>query len=484
VLYSITAEVEKRLDTPEMLPTQQALIQDALAIWQAGVDAVRGDRLVEKSITIVDGILIVDDQSLCNLRGIDRVLVIGGGKASSAMASGLESVWNRLGPKRIKLSGWINVPNGSFDPTGNTDGKHLIHRHAAREPGSNEPTAAGVFGSDQMLALAKSAGSRDLVLCLMSGGASALMPSPAEGLSLEEKLEVTRYLSRNGANIEQLNEVRRCLSKIKGGGLARACCNANKLITLVISDVLGDPLPIIGSGPTILEPPPSPSKALSILDALDPSGSLSPGIRRLLRHSMSNEGSAKNANQCPAQNIVLANNATAVDAAGVEAVKRGYAYWMQSSPRSEGDVLKVADELSRAWFLAAESAPPDCLISGGEPTVQLPDKSICGLGGRNQQLALALLLRCSLHRDPEIRNLDDIVAVCGGTDGEDGPTTAAGAVIHAGIMERSIALGLDIVDYLHRCDAYHFFQATGGLVKTGPTHTNVCDLRVALVRRR
>jgi glycerate 2-kinase len=255
-----------------MLPAQLPLVQDALAIWKAGVDAVRADWLVEKSITIQGDNLIVDDQAKCNLRSIDRVLVIGGGKASAAMASGLESVWNRLGPKRIKLSGWINVPNGSFDPTGNSNGSHLIHRHAAREAGSNEPTTAGVFGSDQMLALAKSAGPRDLVLCLISGGASALMPSPAEGLSLEEKLEVTRYLSRNGANIEQLNEVRRCLSKIKGGGLARACCNANKLVTLVISDVLGDPLQIIGSGPTILEPPPSPTKALSVLDELDPSG--------------------------------------------------------------------------------------------------------------------------------------------------------------------------------------------------------------------
>jgi glycerate 2-kinase len=467
-----------------MLPTQLPLVQDALAIWKAGVDAVRADWLVEKSITIQGDNLIVDDQSICNLRIIDRVLVIGGGKASAAMASGLESVWNRLGPKRIKLSGWINVPNGSFDPTGNSNGNRWIHRHAAREAGSNEPTAAGVFGSDQMLALAKSAGPRDLVLCLISGGASALMPSPAEGLSLEEKLEVTRYLSRNGANIEQLNEVRRCLSKIKGGGLARASSKANKLVTLVISDVLGDPLQIIGSGPTILEPPPSPTKALSILDELDPGGSLSPGIRRLLRSEISNQVRASRSIQCPIENIVLANNATAVDAAGVEAVKRGYAYWMQSSPRSEGDVLKVADEISRAWFLATENAPPDCLISGGEPTVQLPEKSICGMGGRNQQLALALLRHCKSHRDLRVRNLQDMVAVCGGTDGEDGPTTAAGALIHSGIMERSISLGLDIDDYLHRCDAYHFFQATGGLVETGPTHTNVCDLRVALVRPR
>jgi glycerate 2-kinase len=467
-----------------MLSTQQALLQDALAIWHAGVDAVRGDWLVEKSIAIVNDTLIVDDQSLCNLKGIDRVLVIGGGKASSAMASGLESVWNRFGPKRIKLSGWINVPNGSFDPAGNENGKHLIHRHAARDAGANEPTAAGVFGSDQMLALANSAGPRDVVLCLISGGASALMPSPADGLSLTEKLEVTRYLSRNGANIEQLNEVRRCLSKIKGGGLARACCHANKLITLVISDVLGDPLQIIGSGPTILDPPPSPSKALSILDQLDPRDSLSPGIRLLLRSALSHEKRVEKNIQCPVENILLANNATAVDAAGVEAVKRGYAYWMQSSPRSEGDVMHVAEELSRAWFLAAENAPPDCVISGGEPTVQLPEKTICGMGGRNQQLALALLRHCRSHQNPRIRNLENMVAVCGGTDGEDGPTTAAGALIHAGIMERSISLGLGIDDYLNRCDAYPFFQATGGLLETGQTHTNVCDLRVALVGRK
>ena len=470
-----------------MLPTQQALIQDALAIWQAGVDSVRGDRLVENSISIRNNNLIVDEESRCDLRSIDRIVVIGGGKATSAMATGLERVWKRLGPKRIEMSGWINVPNGSFDPSGNGNGEFLIRRHAARDAGSNEPTSAGVFGSDQILALAKGAGPRDLVICLISGGASALMPSPADGISLEEKLEVTRLLSRNGANIEQLNEVRRCLSKIKGGGLARACRNAHKVITLVISDVLGDPLQIIGSGPTILEPSPSPSRALEILDQYDPGRSLSPGIRSLLHSLLAVDGRVKIPKQFPVDNvdnIVLANNATAVDAAGVESVKRGYAYWMQSSPRSEGDVQVVAAELARAWILAAESAPPDCLISGGEPTVQLPEMSLCGKGGRNQQLALSLLRHCRSHHDPRIKCLTDMVAVCGGTDGEDGPTTAAGAIIHAGIMERAMALGLDIDDYLNRCDSYHFFEATGGLVETGPTHTNVCDLRVALVSAR
>lgn len=458
----------------------QLLTRDALSIWQAGVDAVRGDRLVERSLSIRGNTLRISDLDPFSLEGVDRLIVLGGGKASAAMASALESIWIVDGPSSIELMGWINAQRGSYDESPEAAAIRRIHIHPAREPGINEPTKQGIFGAEQILAIANSVTERDIVVCLISGGASALIPLPLPGIGLEEKLLVTRMLSRGGANIEELNEVRRALSQLKGGGLAQACHRAKYIISLIISDVLGDPLHIIGSGPTVGFPVPSPKNALSILAKYDVRGELPAVIYDVLRSDPSKNRQHR-ANPPKVTNHILANNATAVDAAGVEAVKRGYAYWLESSRTSEPDVGSVADRLFRAWKISATNPDnPNCIISGGEPTVQLPTEN-CGLGGRNQQLAIELLERCSSDDSPSIRELKDMVAVSGGTDGEDGPTTAAGAYIDHETVTQCRNRQLNIRQYASSFDAFHFFREVGQLLETGPTHTNVCDLRVLLV---
>src|SRR5262245_26470450 len=222
------------------------LRSDALAIWHAGLAAVRSDRLVTDNVRVDGESLLIGDESI-RLSSVGRIAVIGAGKAGAGMAAGLEEA---LGPRVLaekQVRGWINVPADCVRELG------CIHLHAARPAGINEPTSEGVLGAEKILEIVSSLGADDLCICLISGGGSALLPAPVAGVSLAEKQAITRQLSAGGANIEELNTVRKQLSRIKGGGLARAC-RAGRLITLIISDVLGDPLDVIASGPTVPDP--------------------------------------------------------------------------------------------------------------------------------------------------------------------------------------------------------------------------------------
>ena len=234
-----------------------ALLSDALAIWHAGLTAVRSDRLVRNALHVEGPLLIVGDDEI-PLRSLRRIVAVGAGKAGAGMAAAVEEI---LGPQLAEekqLAGWINVPADCVRPL------KRIRLHAARPAGVNEPTAAGAAGAMEILRLVESLTPDDLCLCLLSGGGSALLPAPVETIALEDKLAVTRHLSAAGANIEQLNTVRKQLSRIKGGGLARAC-GAGRLVSLIISDVLGDPLDVIASGPTV-EDSSSPEAALAVLE--------------------------------------------------------------------------------------------------------------------------------------------------------------------------------------------------------------------------
>jgi hydroxypyruvate reductase len=297
---------------------------------------------------------------------------------------------------------------------------------------------------------------------------------------LEEKVRVTRLLSAAGANIEQLNTVRRHLSIVKGGGLARAC-RAGRLITLLISDVLGDPLEMIGSGPTVPGGT-TPGDALAVLENLGLADEPSiehvavylrdQGIHRSIQ---SGRGSPSQIDPqtCRVTHHVLGNNATAVDAAGAEAERLGYAHAMISADRSEGAAEDVGRHLAEMALRMRSQSPPNCLISGGEPTVALIDPSRRGKGGRNQQLVLSAL--------SELGDCEGIALLSAGTDGEDGPTDAAGALVTQDVVSSGREKKLDPQGYLVRNDAYHFFEQSGGLFITGPTQTNVCDLRVIVV---
>jgi hydroxypyruvate reductase len=488
------------------MPTAAELRRDALQIWRAGVDAVLPQRLVPRCLRVEGQTLLIGDDAI-PLDSIRRIVVVGAGKAGAGMAAAVETV---LGPKLMaekQLTGWVTVP--ADVAAGCQPAPQRIHLHPARPAGVNEPTAEGVAGAMEILRLVESLGPDDLCLCLISGGGSALMPAPVEGITLADKLAVTRHLSAAGANIEQLNTVRKQLSRIKGGGLLRAC-RAGRLISLIISDVLGDPLDVIASGPTVADT----STARAALEVLEQFAARKAGIaaavfeclQRVATSEMQSFSHRVHAVQEPGvdagaklddevaglkcvRNIILANNATAVAAAAEEAERLGYAVGSESATHSEGQTEEVgrvlaekalalranaAQRVGAAVELPPQQMAPACFVSGGEPVVKLVESSRRGLGGRNQQLVLAALLR--LFDD----GAEGIALLSGGTDGEDGPTDAAGAFLDADVLAAAREKGLDPADFLARNDAYHFFEPLAALIKTGPTQTNVCDVRVVL----
>ncbi len=335
----------------------------------------------------------------------------------------------------------------------------------------NEPTEAGAAGTAEILNRVAALGPTDLCLCLISGGGSALLPAPLDGLTLADKLAVTRFLSAAGAPIEALNTVRKQLSRVKGGGLARAC-RAGRLIALVLSDVLGDPLDTIASGPTVLDRS-TPQDALDVLERFSARGHIPSAVFAAL----DGKRAAPQPFTCRVENLVIGNNATAVDAAGLEAERLGYSHAMTSARSSEGQAEDVGRHLAGMARRMHAERGPDCLISGGEPVVRLAPGEIRGRGGRNQQLVLAAIDELLPERPA------GVVLLSGGTDGEDGPTDAAGAWLDDEILAAAGKPELAPSEFLKRNDAYTFFSAAGGLLRTGPTHTNVCDIRVVLVDR-
>jgi hydroxypyruvate reductase len=436
-------------------------------IWRSGVAAVKPERLIPSQVRVEGDTLSIADE-IVDLGAVERIAIVGAGKAAGAMAVALE---NALGPRLLiqkQVVGWVNVSDDCLMPS------QQVTLHAGRPAAINEPRPEGVAGTQRILEIVSQLGPNDLCLCVLTGGGSALLPAPPPGISLEQKIVVTRLVSAAGANIEQLNTVRRHLSLVKGGGLARAC-NAGRLITLVISDVLGDPLELIASGPTVAGTT-TPDDALAVFDTLGLTNdrTIQPVIE-YLRTQFARPNLPVRNSRCRVTHHILANNATAVDAAGAEAERLGYSHAMISASKSEGSAEAVGRHLAAMARQMRDTPGPNCLISGGEPTVTLVEESRRGKGGRNQQLALAALA--------ELGDCYGIALLAAGTDGEDGPTDAAGAFVTAEIVQTARGQQLEPRSYLERNDAYHFFQQAGGLFITGPTHTNVCDLRVVLVVR-
>lgn len=463
-----------------MSKSASQLRADAERIWWAGVSAVSPERLIDSHVRIEGDDLIVGDE-IIDLRNVKRIAIVGAGKAAGAMAVALEGA---LGPRLLaekKVAGWVNVPADCVAAT------ERVHLHAARPAAVNEPRAEGVEGTRRILEFVASLGGADLCFCLLTGGGSALLPAPVPEISLDDKVRLTRLLSAAGANIEQLNTVRRRLSLVKGGGLARAC-TAGRLITLAISDVLGDSIEAIASGPTVNSTT-TAGDALAVLDDLrvidDPT--IETVVRFLHRGGRDAfpTGAPSQRLRFPVEkasrplpcvtNLILGNNATAVDAAGVEAERLGYSCSITSATKPEGPAEEVGRHIAEMALRMRDEGGPDCLISGGEPTVRLIDEPRRGKGGRNQQLALAALMSLGECRE--------IALLSAGTDGEDGPTDAAGAFVTADVISAAAAKKLAPREYLRKNDAYHFFQEARGLFITGPTQTNVCDLRVVIVRR-
>jgi len=429
---------------------------------------VRSDTLVIDHVHCDGNWLTIGDQLPIDLNAIRRIAVVGAGKAGLGMAMGLEAALADCCEQK-QLTGWINVPADCVQTL------DYVQLHAARPAGLNEPTEEGVRGTERILQIVSELGPGDLCFCLISGGGSALLPAPAVGVTLQQKQQITQFLSASGANIQELNTVRKQLSRVKGGRLA-AACNAGLLSTLIISDVIGDPLDVIASGPTVADSS-TPTDAIHVLNhfAAD-QNDVPPTIFEYLKNAPAQPIQSK----CKLTHLVIGNNASAVDAAGVEAEKRGYSHAMVAASNLEGAAEEVGLHLlNMARQMAGDPNGPDCLISGGEPIVKLVPAERRGKGGRNQQLVLAALCDAISDSGP----LERVTILAAGTDGEDGPTDAAGAWIDGRVVATIRERDMDPQSYLDRNDAYHLFAQTGSLLITGPTNTNVCDLRVVVIER-
>jgi glycerate 2-kinase len=377
-----------------------------------------------------------------------KIFVIGGGKASAQMARAVE----RLIGARI-TAGEINVKDGHGAK---------LRRIKINECGHPVPDQRGVAGARRIAQIASQAGPDDLVICLISGGASALLPLPAPSITLVQKQKITRSLLACGASIHEINCVRKHISAIKGGQLARLAYPAT-LLTLILSDVVGDDLDVIGSGPTVPDRS-NIAGARAILSKY--------GIPNTLRMEETPKPGDKVFQKT--RNVIVGSNALAVDAAAMEASRLGFNTLVLSTSLvgEAREVARVHAAIAREIQVAGRPVKvPACVISGGETTVTIRGK---GLGGRNQEFALAAAI--------DIAGLGDTVILSAGTDGTDGPTDAAGAIADGETLARAQALGLDASAYLMNNDSYHFFKATGDLIKTGPTGTNVADIQLILVR--
>ena len=445
--------------------------RDAERIWRAGVAAVDSSRLIGAAVQRLGTTLRICGEDFA-LSSIRRLVVVGAGKASGGMARGLEAA---LGADLVdeKVIGWVNVPGDCVIPL------RRIHLHDSRPAGLNEPTEAGVVGSKRILDLVSGLDSDDICLVLLSGGGSALLPLPIPGISLADKQAVTRTLSRNGATIHELNAVRKRLSLIKGGGLLRAA-PAGRVIALIISDVVGDPLDVIASGPTVCDHG-TAAEALVVLEHIRDRTAGADDIPLSIWTELQRQAAGNISAQPPTAdccNCTIGNNETALTAAIEQARQLGYDVRSLGSGR-QGVARDVGVDLAEQCLAARADATmiPICLIGGGEPVVQLVSTTRSRKGGRNQELALSAL--CRLWNE----ELAGIAILSGGTDGEDGPTDAAGAFCSAAVRDAARKAGLDPFDALSINDSYSFFAASGGLLKTGPTYTNVMDLQIAVVRR-
>jgi hydroxypyruvate reductase/glycerate 2-kinase len=437
------------------------LRQDALAIWQAAVDAARPEDLIEAALA--------DPQRALRplFQSASRILVVGAGKAGAAMSAAVEKALPDL---LDRVDGLVNVVAENVRPL------RRIRLLAARPAAINQPTAEGVAGTRQILDLLRQAGPQDVALCLLSGGGSAMLPAPVEGVTLEDKQAITRLLHACGATINEMNAVRKHLSASKGGRLAQAFAG-RALVSLIISDVIGDPLDVIASGPTAADPT-TFADALEVLEKYQLVKQAPPTIVRHLQ-----EGAAgrvpETLKSLPnhVANYVVGNNSRSLTAAQAKAEALGYSV-LNLGSYIEGETRQVAVALAGVVrSIRAEAKPiaaPACVLSGGETTVTLAANH--GLGGRNQEFVLAAAAKLGMD------GLRNVVVLSGGTDGEDGPTDAAGACADEATLAKAKAQGLVAANFLARNDAYPFFAATGDLVKTGLTQTNVMDVRVMLVR--
>jgi len=397
-----------------------------------------------------------------------RTLVLGAGKAAGAMAQAVEALW----PADAPLSGLVVTRYGHTPPRP----AGLAQRIEVVEAAHPVPDAAGLAAAQRMLVLTQGLSAEDLVLCLISGGGSALLTLPCEGLTLEDKQRINRQLLESGADIAQMNTVRKHLSRIKGGRLAAACAPA-RVVTLTISDVPGDDVSVIASGPTVADAS-TCADALEILDRY--AIAVPPAVREGLQSGALETPKPGDPRLARCETHLIATPQQSLEAAAAAARALGLnAYVLSDEIEGESrEVGKVHAAIARSTALGRSSFEAPCVIlSGGETTVTVRARepgTPRGRGGRAGEFCMGLAQALGAH--------PCIWALAADTDGIDGVEDNAGALVAPDTLARAQVLGLKLADHLARNDAYGFFQPLGDLVMTGPTHTNVNDFRAVLVR--
>lgn len=424
---------------------ESRLRKQALAIFKAALRAADpGDAVVRHLI----------EEGVTRYR---RIYVVGAGKAGASMARAAERVLGR----RI-TSGLLNVKYGHTTK---------LRRIELNECGHPVPDRNGVEGARRIAEIAAGAGADDLVLCLISGGASALLPLPADPVTLDEKQETTKLLLASGADIHEINAVRKHISRIKGGQLARLASPA-AVLSLLLSDVIGDDLDVIGSGPTAPDAS-TFARARGILQKYRILDRVPAAVRERLERGVCGETpetpKAGDPMFARVRNVIVGSNRLAVIQAAATARELGFRPLVLSTfvEGETRDIGRMHAAIAKEIVASGRPVkPPACVITGGETTVTLRGD---GLGGRNQEFVLAAAI--------DIAGLPNVVILSAGTDGSDGPTDAAGAIADG----RTLSRNPGAPEFLARNDSYHYFEGLGDLIVTGPTHTNVMDVHLILV---
>ncbi len=444
------------------LERQRKELQDTCSeIFHAAIQAVSPEECIHRYLDLSGETLKVDNVRY-DLTRVNKLFVIGSGKASAAMALTVERL---LGP-RIH-DGIIITKYGHGAP---------LTRCRLVEAGHPVPDENGQSAANALLNLVSRATPEDLILCLLSGGGSALTPAPVEGISLTDKQETTRHLLSCGATIHEINTVRKHLSRIKGGRLCQAA-NGAAIVSLILSDVIGDDPDIIASGLT--SPDPSTfNDCLFILKKYNALEKISTAVRRHLMDGAKGIGkdTPKPGEKAFTRvtNKIIGNISDALTTAKNMATLLGYQSMILTSTlhgearETAGVLCSIAREIR---MFNRPLAPPACLLSGGETTVTVKG---AGLGGRNTEFALAAAMKLS--------GIPNLMLLSAGTDGTDGETDAAGAFADGSTVSRAEALGLATDRYLSDNNSYTYFKSLQDLLITGPTQTNVMDMQILLIR--
>ena len=435
--------------------------QQLVDIFNSALSAADPYNAVKRAIRIEGDQLLAGEEAY-DLRNYERVLAVGAGKGTALMAQAVEDVFG----DRID-DGVIIVKYGHTRP---------LNRIREIEASHPLPDEAGVKGTEEIIETLKDVDEKTLIICLLSGGGSALLVSPAEGISLKDKQVTTDLLLKSGASIEELNGVRKHLSRVKGGRLASIAYPAT-VITLILSDVIGDRLDVIASGPTV----PDRSTfmdAVKVIEKYNLVKKLPNNVLSMLLDGIAGKlpDTPKAGEDCfkKGSPVIVGSIRQAINAARNAANKLGFDTEMVTD-KLQGEAREAAvylADLAKMVRSSRKGGKPMCLLSGGETTVNVKGS---GKGGRNQEFALAFAL--------EIEGVDGITLLSAGTDGTDGPTDATGAIVDGETIHFARKLGVDPEKYLENNDSYNFFKKIdeGHHLITGPTGTNVMDVQIIMV---